>query len=242
MDIVKLIALAERVQKDLGEIRKRVTGAVMFVDLVGSTDFKAEHPSEDAWLPRLATFLTGVTGIVQEHGRVVKYIGDEVMAFFAANNPVLAAEHAAEQILQFCERFTRYTFEVRIALDYGPVSMLDFVSDKKAGFGRNDPNGLTVDRCARIMAKTPANVVLCSGDFREASTVKSRWRPAGCFHAKGIPGVVNVFQLNYDSQQQVTVRDSPMSLEQCLRQLEATEKHLEEEKALRKPVLRRPQL
>lgn len=236
MDVHELIAAAEQVEKNLRSIRTRVEGVVMFVDLVGSTDYKAQHSLEEEWLPRLATFLVSMTHILQTHGRVIKYIGDEVMAFFEGPTAVLNAEHAAEQILQFCSEFKKYSFKVKIALDYGRVSMLDFDSgsprEKGIQFGSQDPNGLTVDRCARIMSKTVANTVLCSGDFRSASAAKKRWRSAGTFHPKGIQENVKVYQLCYGDSVEVRVRDEKMTLPECLKLLDTAQKHLAETKDL----------
>src|SRR3569833_1258731 len=126
MDVKDIVAASERIESDLGRLRSTVSAAVMFVDLVGSIAYKALHPSEEKWLPRLAKFLIGVSRIVSEHGRVVKYIGDEVMAIFEGNNAVLDAEYAAERILQFCEQFSSEQFAVKIAIDFGSVSLLDY--------------------------------------------------------------------------------------------------------------------
>ena len=240
MEIAEVIRLADNVRRDLAKIRTRETGAVMFVDLAGSTDYKAHHPDEDEWLPRLATFLLSATRIIETNGRVVKYIGDEVMGFFNGPDAILDAEHSAERVLQFCAQFTQYSFQAKVALDYGSVSMLDFVADKKVRFGRADPNGLTVDRCARIMSKTPGGVVLCSAPFRSASAAKTRWRSAGSFRAKGIPQIVKVFQMNYGSAASITVKDAKMTLEECSKRLAKTEGQLDELRAFRKGLPRRP--
>ena len=244
MEISKIISLAERVQRDLKRIRTKVSGSVMFVDLVGSTEYKATHPAEEDWLPRLATFLLSVTNIVQEHGRVVKYIGDEVMAFFEGPAPALHAAQAAERVLQFCKEFKQVSFRAKIALDYGSVSMLDFSairgSKKGAKIGRRDPNGLTVDRCARIMSKAVPDTILCSETFRAASNDKRRWRYVGAFRPKGIPNRVKVYQLTSDRAPQVEVRDEKMTLPECIKRLTVVEHQLDETKALRRPVARRP--
>lgn len=240
MEIAELVDLATRVKRDLAKLRTRVDGSVMFVDLVGSTEFKATHPNEDEWLVRLARFLRAVTQIVEAKGRVVKYIGDEVMAFFEGNAAVLNAEHAAEDVLEFCDQFTQETFRVKIAMDFGSVSMLDFVGDKKERFGRADPNGLIVDRCARIMAKNKPGVVLCSVDFKNASKHKARWAAAGKFRAKGLPRPVKVFQLRDAGTPLIEISDADMGLDDCLKRLAATEGYLAELRSVQKPLVRRP--
>lgn len=231
MDINEILAKAKVVQASLEQIRRRVAGSVMFVDLVGSTEYKTKHPKEDEWLPRLATFLTSATSIIGVRGRVVKYIGDEVMAFFDEPNSVMDAEHAAEQILQFCERYSEYDFRVKIALDYGSVSMIDFVTDKNATFGRQDPQGLIVDRCARIMSKAKPNSVLCSREFKEASRVAARWRKAGEFHGKGVRGAIEIWQLNFEGHPVLQIEDE-ISADECLRRLREVQEQLREVKNL----------
>lgn len=244
MEISKIIALAERVRSDLGRIRSKVSGSVMFVDLVGSTEYKVKYPSEEDWLPRLATFLLSVTKIVRVHGRVVKYIGDEVMAFFEEPASALHAAHAAEGVLQFCDEFRQLSFRVKIALDYGSVSMLDFAGARGGGgrvqIGRQDPNGLIVDRCARIMSKALPDTVLCSEAFRSVCNDTRRWRHAGAFSPKGIPEKIKVYQLSDDSAPKVKVRDEKMTLPECMLQLRMIENQLNETKAMRRPMSRRP--
>lgn len=166
MDIKEVVAAAAMVDSELEKLRSRVKLAVMFVDLVGSTEYKAKNPREEIWLPRLAKFLLGVTRIVEAEGRVVKYIGDEVMAVFDGDGAVLATEHAAEKILQFCDKLPNEKLQVKIEVDFGEVSLLDFSAPRGRSRGAKrvgisaDPNGLVVDRCARIASKGVAGVVL----------------------------------------------------------------------------------
>jgi len=57
--------------------------AVTFVDLVGSTALKRKAGQAE-WLPTICRFLLLVTELVEQcRGRVVKYIGDEVLAVFS---------------------------------------------------------------------------------------------------------------------------------------------------------------
>lgn len=197
-------------------MRRRVEGVVMFVDLVGSTAYKTKHPDEVVWLPRLARFLTSVSAIVSDKGQVVKYIGDEVMAFFEGRDAVLHAEHAAESILAFCEGHSLDEFQVKIAMDFGSATMLKLA--KPAGAAAGDPNGQFVDRCARIMTQAAPNSVLCSGAFKTRSKAPSRWRRAGSFLAKGI-GKVSVWQLRHQDHAQVNVSIERMSLAECKQEL-----------------------
>jgi class 3 adenylate cyclase len=231
----EVIEGARQLKESLETIRRTVNGAVMFVDLAGSTEFKAKHPNEELWLPRLAIFLQAMTRLVEVHGRVVKYIGDEVMVFFEGDHAVVNAEHTAEQILEFCSRFRQYEFQVKMGLDYGAVSMLDFLPKGSDGgtLGKADPHGIVVDRCARIMGRTKKNVVLCSAAFRQASQAKQRWRAAGSFKAKGIANIVRVYQLQYRNHEQIAVVDQPMTIDECVRQVATLKQQLREARAMR---------
>lgn len=241
MEIKEVVAAASRVDSELERLRSRVRLAVMFVDLVGSTEYKAKNPREEIWLPRLAKFLLGVTRIVEAEGRVVKYIGDEVMAVFNGEGAVLAAEHAAEKILQFCEKLPNEALQVKIAIDFGEVSLLDFSAPsrgrsrgaKRSGIS-GDPNGLVVDRCARIASKGVAGVVLCSADFRAASSAHSRWVSVGAFRPKGFLDRVEVFRLQSQAASEFTIVDDKMTLKDCEAELDKVKRQLEQLKQLRR--------
>jgi class 3 adenylate cyclase len=212
---------------------------VMFVDLVGSTEYKAVHPAEEQWLPRLAQFLIGVTRIVEMHGRVVKYIGDEVMAAFEGDGAPLNAEHAAESILAFCEQLEGENLQVKIALDYGDVSLLNFASEDRAegtdgrpALHSLDPQGLVVDRCARLMSKASAGAVLCSAAFQGASRTPQRWGPIGEFRPKGFTDPISVFLLQTKGAPTLNVEDEKMTLAECKKEVEKLQVQLAEAKRL----------
>ncbi len=242
MELQEIVRLAKRVSEDLESLRSQKTLAVMFVDLAGSTEFKTEHPNEEEWLPRLAKFLLGVTRIIESSGRVVKYIGDEVMATFDGNAAVLSAEQAAERVLSFCEEIEEERFRVKIAMDYGAVSLLDFGqaesegTDASPGLHMQDPHGAVVDRCARLMGQCVAGAVLCSAAFREASRTHTRWQPIGEFRSKGFSEAVAVFQLETGTQPTIVVEDDGLTLRGCRRELARVKAQLAEMKSLRRPI------
>src|SRR5690606_31082913 len=57
---------------------------VVFIDMVGSNQFKVDHSdTPEKWIRRVFLFCDIITKYVEAlGGRVVKYIGDEVMAAF----------------------------------------------------------------------------------------------------------------------------------------------------------------
>lgn len=231
----QILQSAATVAEGLNALRSKSNCVVAFIDLVGSTQYKQQHQSEEDWLPWLAAFLTGVTEIIAGHGRVVKYIGDEVMAVFEGPDAVLHARHAAEQILSFCLQSGNLGFAAKIAVDYGAVSFLDFRE-----FGApsatilGDPHGGVVDRCARIIRHALPNTVLASASFVEFSPSRKTWRSLGALNAKGFTKKVRVYQLCFAEDVTPIVTLGPeTSLSDCQQQLQEALKMLEDVKKLR---------
>lgn len=229
----QILASAATVARGLEDLRKRSECVVMFVDLVGSTQYKQTHPSEEDWLPWLAAFLSGVTEILAAHGRVVKYIGDEVMAVFEGPDPVLHARHAAEQILSFCLQSGELSFAAKIGVDYGEVSFLDFgeFGDPSAKIV-GDPHGGVVDRCARIIRHALPNTALASASFVEKSPSRREWRALGTLKAKGFAEKIRVYQLCFAEDltppvvlgPETSIADCQAQLKEALRMLEGLKK------------------
>lgn len=231
----QILRSSRAVHEGLAELRETSRCVIMFVDLVGSTAYKEEHPAEEVWLARLAAFLNAVTEIISTHGRVVKYIGDEVMAIFEGDDAELHAEHTAERVVSFCLRSEEMDFRVKIGIDSGRASFLTFPD-----LGQNgsviigDPQGTVIDRCARIVSRAQPNTVLASSSFVEASQNRSRWRLAGTSKVKGFSQRLRIFQLRFGGSDipTVSLRDE-ISAAECQKQLEETRKMLEELKNLR---------
>lgn len=216
-------------------LRNRGDAVVMFVDLVGSTAYKEAHPDEADWLPRLAEFLTEVSKIVSAQGRVVKYIGDEVMAVFEDPDAALHAEHAAEEIVAFCRRSSSM-FKSKIALDYGPVYWLKFGTKDYEGAGRleiaGDPQGRTVDRCARIASKARGQIVLASSAFHAKSPDTKRWRRVAKLQVRGIQLAFDVFALKTTDVDGGSVVQTTLSVEEATARIAELERMVDELKTL----------
>lgn len=227
------------IESNLEKVRAKRKCVIMFVDLVGSTAFKQKNPDEKDWLPRLAIFLTSVSKYIQIHGRIVKYIGDEVMGIFENNSGILHAKQSAEQILDFCESSNKYNFEVKIALDYGDVSFLNFKENLLQNnnailLTMGDPQGITVDRCARIMNKTPPNTALCSENFYKQSKSKSSWEFCGKFRPKGIERLVRLYRLKFGCKKDpIKITDTDISIDDCSKRVKELEEKLQDLMELR---------
>lgn len=167
-----------------------VDRAIVFMDVVGSTQFKVDHKDHpEKWILRVQQFSELMASAARScHGRVIKFIGDEIMVSFAspldAQNFVSRASEIEEQL----SAATGYPTRVKVAADFGHVYELSF-----DGHDAPDPQGLPVDRCARIGKFTPAGEVLASAPFVE-KTPKLGWTKVGSAEMKGL-GKQLVFQL-----------------------------------------------
>lgn len=223
----QVLSLANEINARLEKLRSYETCVVMFVDLVGSTQFKSLNPNEEIWLPRLCAFLEAISGLIRQEGKVVKFIGDEVMALFTGSRAVQNAEHVAENILLFCDTYQQYNFRVKIGLDFGKVALLKFGGAAEGFSIDGDPQGVVVDRCARIISKAGPGDVLCSEYFYGASNVRSKWRRCGSFQAKGIEKKVNVFELQHKNSRRVKIADGEMDLGACVKRIRELEAVIE---------------
>jgi class 3 adenylate cyclase len=166
-----LTQLIEKIVEDTADI------FILFVDLCGSTEYKrhciATKQPDLNWIFRQLYFLKRAAEIIEKHdGTVVKTIGDEVLAMFAASVEAEAVLKCAIEIIQRFENLKVYAgdskIEVKASIDSGPtyngsiVSGLDF-----------DPIGLPVDRCARLNQLARKNQITLSKDFFSAACANS---------------------------------------------------------------------
>jgi class 3 adenylate cyclase len=195
----------EAINKSIGEmvmqkglIVKRIRNSsqdavVVFVDLVGSTKNKINHKDEpEIWIFGIRQFYSVLTNYVRQlGGRIVKYIGDEVMAVFdgdaSANNSVGLISRIKE-IEGNLSKATGQPTAVKIAVDYGPVYTIGL-----QGHAELDVLGTTVDRCARIAKFAEAGVVLASADYVKMHSFHI-WEMVGEPELKGI-GKTKIYQL-----------------------------------------------
>ena len=166
---------------------------VMFIDLVGSTQFKQQHQDQpEVWILRVQQF----TELLNEHitklgGQVVKYIGDEVMGMFAGPMAAQYAMTLAASLALLEKQLTEITghdTKLKMAIDSGDVYLLEFEGHKWL-----DPQGLPVDRCARIAKFCEAGTVLSSKEFGAMCSAYT-WMDVGSTNMKGL-GTVQVVQL-----------------------------------------------
>lgn len=236
MEIKEIIEKADIAENLLSQIRKKEACVIMFIDLVGSTEFKDKNPDEFIWLKRLAIFLNEISIIINEKGRVIKYIGDEIMAIFSDNSMAANAVHAVEKILLRFKELP-YDFKIKIAIEYGEISFLTFNNSNKEDENHlkvlsipDDPQGITVDKCARMMQLAKANTILCSDGFYSKYPDRERWKYCGKFKGKGIKVLIPVYQYRTSicASEEIVVNDQKMDIDDCNKRVIELESKLSE--------------
>lgn len=166
---------------------------VIFIDLVDSTKFKIENESEpEKWILRVKQFGQIIKEYIDNSkGRVVKYIGDEVMGIFDKPTQIddaLGLILRIQNIQSNLTEITGFDTKVKIALDYGKVFLLEY-----EGHNEFDPQGTPIDRCARIGKYCQAGTILSSFEFVSKCAFPKHWSKVGIAEMKGL-GNQPVFQ------------------------------------------------
>jgi class 3 adenylate cyclase len=149
---------------------ERVLAAVLFTDLVGSTE-RAREFGDRRWRRVLDEYERMSSEAIERfRGRLVKNIGDGVLATFAAASDaidcVLAIERAVDQL----------GLEIHSGIHVGDV--------ERRG---DDVGGSTVNIAARVMATAGRREVLVTASAYEAAAGATiRFSPAGQHRLKGL--------------------------------------------------------
>lgn len=182
--------VAELKNQELSTIKEIRAGfvncVVVFIDLVDSTKFKIENQEEpEKWILRLDQFSQIIKEYIENsNGRVVKYIGDELMGIFDQATMIddaLSLIIRIQNIQSNLSEITESPTKIKIALDYGNVYLLRY-----SGHNEPDPQGTPVDRCARIAKHCIPGTILSSYEFVTKCSFPSQWTNIGNVDMKGI--------------------------------------------------------
>ena len=150
-----------------------VRATVLFADLKDSTRYKQRR---EPLLGMVKTTLHNelLTEAIEAHnGKVIKYIGDGVMAMFAsatADRDAIAAGVAAIKELALVNEANGWapddfdSLHTRIGVHSGPVWMYEFEQATV-----EDPQGPTVDIAARLCALSRPDEIVCSVEVFDAA-------------------------------------------------------------------------
>lgn len=176
------------------EIRRGLVDCVVvFIDLVDSSKFKIQYKDEpEKWIWLIKQFSELVKKLIESNGgKVVKYIGDEVMGLFSSNTQIQDGIALIDQINKLeltLSKVTEFETKVKVSMDFGKVYLI-----KYEGHQELDPQGTPVDRCSRIGKFCEASTVLASADFISHCEFKSKWYSLGSVDLKGM-GLHEIFQ------------------------------------------------
>jgi class 3 adenylate cyclase len=178
--------VAEIAEFVVGERRlpapQRLLSAVMFTDLVGSTERAASLGDED-WKSVLDRHDAAVRTIVGRcGGSVVKTTGDGVLALLPSAGVCLRVAIEIRRVLAV------EGLEVRIGVHVGDV-------DRRG----DDVSGLAVNIASRVMSKGGAGEVVVTASVVAAVAGQAHaFDPLGTHELKGIPGAWELFRLAPD--------------------------------------------
>jgi class 3 adenylate cyclase len=156
--------------------------AIVFVDLADSASLKHKK-EEDAWLSSIYEFIRVTSDLVRNaNGTLVKRLGDGMLITFQT----VAAAELFIDAANIDVKLHKHAF--KIAADFGNVYYFRFEDHLK-----DDPYGVVVDRCARILDLACPGLPLFGEGFVESSSKKSEFHFAVTFRPKGFPMPEKVF-------------------------------------------------
>lgn len=173
------------------------TATVMFTDLVGSTELRLRVGEEAADAIR-ATHDQILTDAVQSNlGRVVKHLGDGIMATFASCVDALSAAVAVQQAVDLEGRRRRgERLSVRIGLAVGDVS-----------FEGDDCFGLSVVEAQRLESAAAPDSIWCTDIVAHLARGRGghEFTSLGALSLKGLPDPVPASNVQWEPIREIAV-------------------------------------
>lgn len=152
----------------------RVNLIVLYVDLVGSTDMALRLP-EDRVAIIISTFAQEMARAITRHsGRVLKFVGDAVIAYFAADeNSLRAAENAVSCGMSMIDVINKGinpilgksdypALRIKIGIDFGTNIIVRYGADEAKSYV--DILGPPMNIAAKIQSHARPNKILIGHD------------------------------------------------------------------------------
>lgn len=166
------------------------TRCVLFTDLVRSTELRislGEDRADDLQRRHDALLATTIEGA---HGMVVKYLGDGLLGTFESAADGVAGAIAVQQaVAGYGARHPEWTFEVRVGLSIGDVSV-----------ERDDVFGTAVVEAARLCAAANGGEILAADVVRALARGRGgfAFESMGALELKGLPEPVAACSVGWD--------------------------------------------
>jgi class 3 adenylate cyclase/tetratricopeptide (TPR) repeat protein len=169
----------------------RVTAVVLFTDLVGSTELRGRLGEDAADELRRKHDQLLAQAVESNNGRVVKGLGDGIMATFAGASDGVAAAVAIQQSVDRLNRSGRAAvpLAVRVGLSAGDV-----------GFEDDDVHGTPVIEASRLCAAAAGGEILAAEVVRvlAGSTAHESFVPVGPLELKGLDHPVAAVRVEWE--------------------------------------------
>src|SRR5438105_1663948 len=170
----------------------RSTAIVLFTDLVGSTELRSRVGEDAAERVRRDHRHLAAEAIAASRGRLVKNLGDGVMATFSGASDAVAAAVRIQQVLDRHNRASAggTPLGVRIGISAGDVN-----------FEEADCFGTPVIEAARLCAAASGGQILVTEIVRLLAGLGSgrEFTPVGTLELKGLPAPVSAEQVAWEA-------------------------------------------
>ncbi len=171
--------------------RRAETATVVFTDLVGSTELRSRLGEEDGDALR-RRHDDALRAVVDGHGgRVVKGLGDGIMAAFAGSADAVSAAVAMQQAVARLARSAEGApMQIRVGIGVGDVSWED-----------DDCFGAPVVEASRLCAAAGAGQILCSDLVRAVARGRGGhdFSSVGELDLKGLPEPVAASEVGWQA-------------------------------------------
>ena len=163
--------------------------AILFTDMVGSTELSQRLPPELADEMRRAHFSILRQAVTESGGTEVKNLGDGLMVVFSSASGALACAVAMQQNVEQDNRGSAEAVGLRVGLSVGEAS-----NEEGDYFG--DP----VVEAARLCARCDTGQILATDFVRAMAGRRSRHecRPLGELTLKGLPDSVKTVEVSWE--------------------------------------------
>ena len=174
---------------------ERATAIVLFTDLVGSTELRSRLGEDAADTLRHKHDALVAGAVEASRGKVVKNLGDGIMATFAGAADAVEAAVAVQQGIGRHNRSGASSLQVRIGISAGDVV-----------FEESDCFGTPVIEAARLCAAAAGGQILASEMVRWlARSSQGEFVPVGSLELKGLAEPVPAVEVRWDMPPQSSV-------------------------------------
>jgi len=174
---------------------------ILFADVSGSTQLYEKIGDTEA-LRAVERCLNRIGRVVESYGgRVVKTIGDEIMAVFDSADQTFQAASEMQQRVEDLPPISGVKLSIRLGFQYGPT-----IEDKEDYFGD------TVNIAARMAGLAKGRQILTSAETVEALTplLQQATRALDALSVKGKDEDVHVFEVLWQEGADLTMKTQSM--------------------------------